>query len=135
MNGTFHADGSPDAEYTGGATLYWETTEPYYIGPEGTYTDADSTNGCDQDTLGDGIDATVWVEEVDPENGYIKECESTDAAYSRDGIVIDLTWEGDCEVKDNTGSPILNTGDVDHDFTGELDMSGNITAGVWTYTD
>lgn len=149
MNGEFYAqDGSDQAGYAGAATLYWETTEAmesYYIAPEGIYAGLHENpvtgeTECDPDTLGDPVEARVWVERVETDNGYIEDCEEPkENVYSRVSNLIEVDWTGECEVQSNDAmvqqgydrGPVR--ADADHLFEGTLDAASGAVEGDWTY--
>lgn len=139
LTGEFYGDADDQAGYIGAAELHWETTETYWIGPEGTYTDADEAEGCDEDTLGDPIEARVWVEAVPTDGGQISGCESTEPAYFRIASDVTVQWTGDCDIEPNESLSDLydpgRTGDVGHLFTGEFDAGTGALVGTWLYPD
>lgn len=148
MDGEFYAqDGSTKVAYVGPASLYWETTEKmdsYYIAPEGIYAGLHQNpvtgeTECDPDTLGDPVEAHVWVEKVDPDNGYIQKCEETRGkVYSRRMEEIEVDWTGECKVESSPDKltdydlgPVK--ANADHLFQGTLDGLTGTVEGDWTY--
>lgn len=149
VTGEFYGDGDGDgqsAAYVGPAELNWETTETYYIAPEGIYTDLHENpvtgeTECDPDSLGDQVEAHVWVDPVSPPDGHIQGCESTEKAYSRLDSEIEVAWEGNCaiETSPELRGPLYEdtdtTDDVNHLFEGTLDAGTGTVAGTWVYPD
>lgn len=142
--GTFTAtDGEGNtAVYEGPARLEYETNDTYYIGPEGTYTDADAEDGCDVNSLGEGIDTTVRVVESPalPSTGGSITCPADeDGEYFRLASDVTVQWEADCTVNGNAPAPFdgeVMMGDVvSHLFTGELDAASGTLIGTWEYPD
>lgn len=138
----YNADnGTTDATYTGPATLTFSTTETYFIGPDGTYTDADMVNGCDTTTLGDPIDATVSVTGGNTTAGI--SCGPDPASYSRLTMAISVDWEGDCTVYDSGNADVATTpSTTDHEVDATLTPCFNppnpctestISEGTWAY--
>lgn len=133
-------DGPDDAQYTGAATLTFSTTETYYVGPDGTYTDADFQNGCDATTLGDPIAATVSVTGGNSTNGV--DCGPDDAEYARLTNQITLDWEGVCTVTQSSLS-VDTPSTTDHSLDATLNACFNppnpctastITDAGWAYS-
>lgn len=136
VDGEFYAEeGDDQAGYAGPAELHWETTERYWIAPEGIYTNASKEDGCDPESLGEPVEANVWVERVGSD-GFIEGCEANgEEAYSRLSNVIEVDWTGDCLVNSNlpTYDDRATTGDVGHLFEGTLDPGSGVVAGTWVY--
>lgn len=136
-------DGQTDATYSGPATLTFSTTETYFIGPDGTYTDATFQEGCDDETLGDPIGATVSVSGGNTTAGIT--CGPDAGQYFRLLGEITLTWVGDCTVYDSLTTDVATTpSTLDHRFEGTLTPCFNppdtctastISGGEWVYPD
>lgn len=149
VTGEFYAeDGGDQHAYIGPAELNWETTETYYIAPEGIYTeltgdasDPPEERQCDPASLGDQVEAHIWVDPVNPPDGRVKDCESTEDAYSRLTSEIAVAWTGDCEVETSEAleGPYApgsgQTGPADHLFEGAFDAGTGTVTGTWVYPD
>lgn len=140
--GTFTAtnDQGQTAVYEGPARVKYETTETYYIAPEGTYTDATMGEGCDEGTLGDPVAASVEVvesPELPSTDGSIT-CPRTEGEYFRLTSDVTVQWKQDCTVDGNVVDPgfaVPMDDDVPHLFTGELDAATGALVGTWEYPD
>lgn len=136
LDGEFYAtENSDTAGYAGPATLHWETTETYYIAPEGIYTGLTVNNECDPATLGDPVDADVWVTDPGGASGQIT-CATVTGGYSRVSNAVTVEWTGSCEVVGNVLDPGTSStpSTTEHIFTGTMTTGDPTTvSGAWEY--
>lgn len=135
LDGTYYAtDGGGTAGYDGPARLHWETTEPYYIAPEGIYTGLTANNECDPNTLGDPVAADVWVTDPGGSAGQIT-CATVTGGYSRVTSAVTVEWTGSCQVVGDINPGTNSTpATTEHIFEGTATTGDPTTiTGTWTY--
>lgn len=141
ITGVYSADDGTARTYSGPATVTFETTENYFIGPEGTYAEATMQDGCDESTLGalDPIAVSVSVSGGNTTNGIV--CGPDPGTYYRAFDAITVEWTGDCTVY-QSGVSATTPSNLDHGFLATLNPCFNppdtctestITAASWEY--